>query len=98
MGGALCHNKMSVYRNLTSSKTIQNAKEKGSNGFSDVVANKNDLTHGKKLFGLDEMPDHLRFNPFVKHGYRRQMNARECCQSLLFLHTKPSISILMVRI
>lgn len=76
------------YRQNVSPKTVENGQEKQPNGFPNSEENKEDASYENKLYKIDEMPDYLRFNPFVKDGYRRQMNVKECCQSLLFFHNE----------
>ena len=50
--------------------------------------NESDVTKKDRLCNLEEMPEYLRFNPFIKEGYRRQMSLKECCQSLFFFHNE----------
>lgn len=76
------------YREKLSPETVGNRHENHANGFSCKQTNENKARAGKRLYKLEEIPEYLRFNPFVKDGYRRQMNIRECCQSLLFFHNE----------
>ena len=69
-------------------KLSPNGHENQANGFPTVLANNNNASSENRVYKIEEIPDYLRFNPFVKAGYRRQMNAKECCQSLLFFHNE----------
>ena len=40
------------------------------------------------LCKLSDLPDHLKFNPFVYKGYRPLMSAKECIKSLSYLHNE----------
>ena len=76
------------YREKLSPETVENRHENHTNGFPCAQTNENKASTGKQLHKLEEVPEYLRFNPFVKDGYRRQMNVKECCQSLLFFHNE----------
>jgi hypothetical protein len=76
------------YRQKLSSQTPENGHKNETNGFPDVRANKNNACSGNRLYKIDEMPAYLRFNPFVKNGYRQLMDVKQCCQSLLFFHNE----------
>ena len=70
------------------SQTPENVQEIETNGVSNVQTNKNNVFFENRLYKIHEMPEYLRFNPFVKNGYRRLMNVNQCCQSLLFFHNE----------
>jgi adiponectin receptor len=76
------------YRQKLLPKTTENGQENEANGFLGAQTNENNVTSDNRLYKIEEMPEYLRFNPFVKDGYRRQMNVKECCQSLLFFHNE----------
>ena len=76
------------YRQKLSTETLENGYENKTNGYPNERADKSDVFSENRLFKIDEMPEYLRFNPFVKNGYRRLMNVKQCCQSLLFFHNE----------
>ena len=68
------------------SRSTENEREKRIKTASrNVNEDKNNVY---KIYKLEEMPEYLRFNPYIKDGYRGQMTLRECCQSLLFFHNE----------
>ena len=75
-------------RGKLSPETVGNRHENHANGFSCKQTDENKASAEKRLYKIEEIPEYLRFNPFVKNGYRRQMNVKECCQSLLFFHNE----------
>ena len=75
-------------RGKLSPETVGNRHENHANGFSCKQTDENKASAEKRLYKLEEIPEYLRFNPFVKNGYRRQMNVKECCRSLLFFHNE----------
>lgn len=40
------------------------------------------------LCKLQDLPSHLKFNPFVYKGYRPPMSTKECLKSLLYVHNE----------
>jgi hypothetical protein len=51
---------------------------------------------GKKLYPIDQVPLHLRFNPFVLSGYRGKLDVWASISSLLYFHNE-TVNILTHR-
>lgn len=62
-------------------------EEKFLNGFIPAVKpGKSGLY--SSLQNIEDVPDYLRYNPYIKCGYRQQLSTKQCCSSLFYLHNE----------
>uniref|UniRef100_A0A182N1D6 Progestin and adipoQ receptor family member III n=1 Tax=Anopheles dirus TaxID=7168 RepID=A0A182N1D6_9DIPT len=50
------------------------------------------MRRGKQVVAYDDAPEHLRFNPFIRTGYRTYLSARLCLESM-FWWTNETVNI-----
>jgi len=56
--------------------------------FKLLLQNRFNQTKKDKLLKIDEVPEYLRFNPYIKTGYRSSFDYKQCIKSLLYFHNE----------
>lgn len=58
---------------------------------NDVITSFKTLKEGSfstSLHKIEDVPNYLRYNPYIKCGYRQQLDIKQCCSSLFYLHNE----------